>query len=223
MRLIQNDSLKQRFSAESHFEEQFSFPVLANTRLVFFPANSTLIHENAASPDLFYLVRGRTKLSHTLANGKTLITGFFTPPCFLGEMELIDPTSPAFAVQAIEDCWCLALTKAPIATQLLNDPVFLRHICIYLTHKDVSNLTQAARNQGFTAAQRLAAFILLTENHGQYHEQHTQVAQYLGISYRHLLYVIADFLHQGYLVKTPTGYRIHDRPALHRLAHDLAD
>lgn len=221
MRIIQNPTLKQKWLAESALSNQFSFSVTAACQLVFFAAKEPLIVEHQTADYLFYLVQGRTKLSHSLANGKTVITDFFTPPCFIGEMELIDPTSPAFAVTAVEDCWCLALKTAPIKDQLINDPVFLRQICLYLTHKEVANIRVAARNQAFTAAQRLANFILLTAHQNIYSEQHTQVAPYLGITYRHLLYVLAEFVQQGYLSKTPGGYRIDNRPALVHLARDL--
>jgi len=221
MHEIQNQALKQKLMTESAFQNQFSFPVTTATRLIFFAAKDTLIAEQATSKYLFYLVKGRTKLSHSLPNGKSVITGFFTPPCFIGEMELIDPTSPAFNVQAVEDCWCLALEKAQIREQLIKDPIFLRKICLYLTRKEVANIQTASRNQAFTASQRLADFILLTAHHNIYSEQHTQVAPYLGITYRHLLYVIADFVKRGYLVKTLAGYQIVNRSALIQLAHDL--
>lgn len=220
MREIQNDRLKEQFITTTHFREQFGFPVDDQTKLLFFPAREALVRANRESPYLLYLVRGRTKLSHGLANGKTIITGFFDPPCFIGEMELLDPTSPAFDVQAIQDCWCLALEKAQVADRLLTDATFLRRICVYLTRKDVANITVAARNEGFTATQRLAAFILQTANAGWYREQHTQVAQYLGISYRHLLYVLADLVQRHILEKTATGYRICDPAALQRLTQE---
>ncbi|WP_420910178.1 helix-turn-helix domain-containing protein [Mammaliicoccus lentus] len=51
-----------------------------------------------------------------------------------------------------------------------------------------------------------------------YDEKHTQVAQYLGVSYRHLLYVIADFVKKGYIEKEKSGYKILNLPKLKALA-----
>ena len=35
-----------------------------------------------------------------------------------------------------------------------------------------------------------------------------EIAEYLGVTYRHLLYVISDFVKQGILRKTAQGYQI---------------
>ena len=47
-----------------------------------------------------------------------------------------------------------------------------------------------------------------------YREQHTEAAEYLGVTYRHLLYVLAEFVKEGILEKTKTGYRIIDMEKL---------
>ena len=51
-----------------------------------------------------------------------------------------------------------------------------------------------------------------------YREKHTEVSEYLGVTYRHLLYVLADFVKKGFLKKTPQGYEITDMNALQKLA-----
>ncbi|GAX02461.1 transcriptional regulator [Secundilactobacillus pentosiphilus] len=113
----------------------------------------------------------------------------------------MDAQSEPFSVQVIDECYCLALPVPKYQTELLADPTFLRNVCIYLSHKNARNIKTASRNQGFTLSQQLAAFILLTAHNGYYNEKHTQVAEYLGVSYRHLLYVIAEFVKVGYLQK----------------------
>jgi len=65
---------------------------------------------------------------------------------------------------------------------------------------------------------KLASFILMTENNGVYREKHTEASGYLGVTYRHLLYVIAEFVKEGILAKSPTGYQILDRKRLNELA-----
>ena len=44
-------------------------------------------------------------------------------------------------------------------------------------------------------------------------------ADYLGVSYRHLLYVMAQFVEKGFLKKENRIYRIADKKALLQLAH----
>lgn len=60
----------------------------------------------------------------------------------------------------------------------------------------------------------------MTNHDNYYQEKHTQVAQYLGVSYRHLLYVIADFVSSGYLTKTEKGYFVALPSALKELGKE---
>lgn len=74
----------------------------------------------------------------------------------------------------------------------MNDTKFLRHLCIFLSQKAIGNKL--------------------------YREKHTEAADFLGVTYRHLLYVLADFVRCGYLKKTEQGYSIQDLTALRNIA-----
>ena len=66
------------------------------------------------------------------------------------------------------------------------------------------------RNQAYPLKVRFAEFILKMSVKGYYREPHTEVAEFLGVTYRHLLYVLAQFVENGLLKKTKRGYRIVD-------------
>lgn len=220
---INDANLVKQFILNSHYLAQFSTDITAQTQLIKFPAQSFIVKESATPEYIYYLVKGRAKLYDVMANGKVTLIDFFTPPCFIGEMELINPASTLYSVQAIEDCWCLAVSIRDNQSQLLNDPVFLKHVCIYLAQKNTRNIETASQNQSFSLAERLAAFILLTTYHPHYAEKHTQVAAYLGVSYRHLLYVLAQFVKAGYLVKDKPGYLVTNGTALQELSRDVTN
>ncbi|HAJ7559777.1 transcriptional regulator YeiL, partial [Escherichia coli] len=167
------------------------------------------------------LTRGRARLYATLANGRVSLIDFFAAPCFIGEIELIDKDHEPRAVQAIEECWCLALSMKHYRPLLLNDTLFLRKLCVTLNHKNYRNIVSLTQNQSFPLVNRLAAFILLSQEGDLYHEKHTQAAEYLGVSYRHLLYVLAQFIHDGLLTKSKKGYLIKNRKQLSGLALEM--
>ena len=50
-----------------------------------------------------------------------------------------------------------------------------------------------------------------------YQEPHAQAAAYLGVSYRHLLSVLAAFQREGLVEKTPEGYHLRDWAGLRAL------
>ena len=183
MKEIHNNDLKQQLMSESAFKDCFLTDVSADTRLFHFLARDYIVQEGQQPSWLFYLTRGRARLYATLANGRVSLIDFFAAPCFIGEIELIDKDHEPRAVQAIEECWCLALPMKHYRPLLLNE--------------------------------------LLSQEGDLYHEKHTQAAEYLGVSYRHLLYVLAQFIHDGLLTKSKKGYLIKNRKQLSGLALEM--
>lgn len=221
MKEVQDDVLKQQLINDSGYKAQFSVDVVRNTRLFYIAAGDYIVKEGSQPSYLFYLARGRAKLYATLPNGRISLIDFFCAPCFIGEIELVNKDHAPRAVQSIEECWCLALPMKPFRPQLLNDATFLRNLCVALSHKNYRNIVSLTQNQSFPLVNRLAAFILLTQHSDQYREKHTQAAEYMGVSYRHLLYVIAQFTRDGLLLKQKSGYAIINKPMLTALALEM--
>ncbi|MFD1230232.1 transcriptional regulator YeiL [Levilactobacillus namurensis] len=222
MHQLKNTTLIQQLATTSQFNHQFSTNLATKADLVLISAGDQVVTQGKAADTLWYLARGRTKLTTTLANGKIALIDFFTTPCFIGEMEFIDhqPTY-TFTVTALSDCWCFRLPVAPYRQRLLQDSHFLQQLCQYFVHKNYRNIQTATRNQSFPLVQRLAAFILLTAHNDQYTEKNTQVAEYLGVSYRHLLYVFSQLVKDGSLTRTHPGYHIINHQYLRSLAYDV--
>jgi CRP/FNR family putative post-exponential-phase nitrogen-starvation transcriptional regulator len=218
---IHNDAVKQQLILESGYKTRFSVDILRDTRLFQVAAGADIVKEGSQPAYLFYLVRGRAKLYASSANGRVSLIDFFSAPCFIGEIELVDADHEPRAVQAIEQCWCLALPMKQYRPLLLEDATFLRHLCIALSRKNYRNIVSLTQNQSFPLINRLAAFILLTQNCDIYREKHTQAAEYMGVSYRHLLYVIAQFTHENVLIKQKAGFIIKNKKRLIDLALEM--
>lgn len=221
MKEIHNEVVKQELILQSGYKERFSVDILRDTRLFEVAAGEEIVKVGQQPAWLFYLVRGRARLYATSANGRVSLIDFFTAPCFIGEIELVDADHEPRAVQATEACWCLALPMKQYRPLLLNDATFLRHLCIALSRKNYRNIVSLTQNQSFPLINRLAAFILLTQNCDIYREKHTQAAEYMGVSYRHLLYVIAQFSQEGVLIKQKAGYIIKNKSRLLNLAREM--
>ena len=219
MREIKNEAEINAEIQKSGFMKFFSFPADSFVKLVSFLPHEYIIKEGFLPSHLFFLTSGRAKLYITLANGKIALIDFFRAPCFIGEMELVGHTQDICSVQAIEPCLCLALPIAQCRKMLLSDPVFLREMYLYLGDKNSKNIRSLTKNQTYPLENRLAGFILLSTSTNIYQEKHTHTADYLGVSYRHLLYVIAQFVKKGFLQKENRSYQISNRQALLELAH----
>ncbi|MCE5041192.1 transcriptional regulator YeiL [Mammaliicoccus sciuri] len=204
MREIYNDKLKQDLIDQFNYLDLFGFDVQQHVKLFFISQKDHIIQDTQKPEYLFYLVKGKTKLYEYMENGQVSLIDFFAPSSFIGEMELID--EHVAPLNELKDT-------------LLTDPVLLKNLLSYIAHKNMKNIRTSTRNQSYPLSKRLASFILVTEQNGKYEEKHTQVAQYLGVSYRHLLFVIADFVQKGYLAKENNSYNILNMDELKKLAN----
>lgn len=198
--------------------DYFGTDIQPFTRIVQFEPDDVILREGEEPEYLYYLIEGRAKLFLTHENGRISLVNFLSAPCFIGEMELLEAQKYANGVKAITICTCFAIQTRLCKTQLLQDTRFLQHICVFLGKKAISNTDNYSRNQSYPLDVRLAAFILTTANNGYYRERHTEAAEYLGVTYRHLLYVLADFVKKGLVKKTPQGYHIENQAVLREIA-----
>lgn len=203
---------------EKNFLRQFSFDISPFVSIRTFDSVQPIVVEGEPPAFLYYMSSGRAKLYTTQENGRVSLIDFLGAPCFIGEMELLREDSLTRGVTAILPCRCYAVDMARCRGQLLSDPIFLRGLCLQLSRRLQTNTTFLCKNTAYPLENRLAAFILLTETGGFYRERHTEVSEYLGVSYRHLLYVLAAFVREGILEKTTAGYRIINRSRLQELA-----
>jgi len=221
MRIINHKQEVLKVLESSNFQSIYSFDVKHLTKLIQFEVDDEITVEGEIPEHLFYLVSGQAKLFVTLPNGKRTLIDFFNAPCFIGEMELLGVHTHSRSVQALVPCVCLALPLDLCRDQLLSDAGFLRKLSLYLGNKNMRNVASLAETKTYPLQNRLASFILLAAPNGHYKEMHGNAAEYLGVSYRHLLFVLADFVQKGYLVKTDKGYQVMNKKALVKLTKEM--
>lgn len=213
----QNELLKEYYN---HFplSDYFSFDICPYTSIVKFDSAENILCEGEKPDSLYYLISGRAKLFLSHENGRISLINFLNAPCFVGEMELLGAQEAANGITAITPCICYKILINKCRDKLLNDTKFLRYLCLFLSQKAIGNTDNYSKNQSYPLEVRLANFILLTSSNKMYREKHTEVADFLGVTYRHLLYVLANFVKRGYLKKTEQGYYIQDPITLRKIA-----
>ena len=199
----------------------FSFDIHPYTSIVKFDSTESILREGEPPSFLYYLIDGRAKLFLSQGNGRISLINFLNAPCFIGEMELLGAQEMANGVTAITPCTCYAIHIIKCKDLILNDTKFLRHLCLFLSQKAIVNTYIYSKNQSYPLEVRLANFILLTSCNHLYREKHTEVSEFLGVTYRHLLYVLADFVKRGFLKKIEQGYYIQDINALRKIAEGI--
>lgn len=202
------------------FRAYFSEELLAKAELFVYEKNDYIVRLDQKVEHLFFLLEGRAKIYKIHENGKRSLLQFLGTGDFIGELTLLDVEEQVKDVQAIDRCLCLAFPYTTAQTELLNDNHFLRMISKYLGRKVLLRVEHFSNNQNYELKYRLAAYMLQTEVDGIYHEKQTETAEFLGVSYRHLMYTLNEFVENELVEKQGKTY-ILNLTELSKLSKDL--
>ncbi|MBF4695985.1 transcriptional regulator YeiL [Fusibacter ferrireducens] len=211
-----DDHLKSKVEqCRNIFESVYAF-----IHVDIFEARENIVYFNREINHLHYLIRGKAKTSLVHENGRRSIIQFVEPDEFIGELSLIDVEKQPKDVVAISECICISIAFADAKAILLKDDKFLLTLSRYIGEKLLKRTWYYTKNQNYELKNRLAAHLLMSANKGIYQEKHTETAEFLGVSYRHLLYTFKIFQEEGLIVKQKKGYRV-DEKRLEILASDI--
>ncbi|MGC5325444.1 transcriptional regulator YeiL [Brevibacillus sp. SYSU BS000544] len=172
---------------------------------------------------LFFLIEGKAKVYLTLKNGKSLLIQFYKPLKVIGDIEFLYMNHANSNIQVIEDTYCLAIPMDIIRKQMIDDPAFLRFMCLSLGDKLFRLSKISSINLLYPLENRLASYILAHDDpsHESFTDSLTEVSELLGTSYRHLLRTFVNLEKQGAIRKTRKSVEILDRGMLEKLAEEL--
>lgn len=197
----------------------FSFDITPYAKIKEFRKNQLICREGDDLSDLVFLIKGNAKLFLTHENGKVTTIDFLKSPTLFGEMEFMKAQKFTNGIIALDKCVCILLSIRETEHLLRNDIKFLNYLCQFLCKKALRNTSNYATNQNYPLVNRLAKFILLYADGEIYNRKHTEVAEYLGVSYRHLLHVFALLCETNILQHTEKKeYIIKDFSSLAALA-----
>lgn len=212
-----SSQLKQHYL--QYYELDKIFPQSLHNQIFcrYYKKDEYLCLENEPISELYFVVKGKTKVIHSMENGKQSMVTFDTPLSILGEIEFMLDVESQNALQAVEDTIVLGISYQ-YKQQLIQYHPFLYFVSQYVCHKIIRNDQNNSINQIYTVSQRLCSYIVSkTENH-LFHDNYTHLAEYLGCSHRQLLRVLKSLCDQNILRKTGKGYEIIDETTLEQLA-----
>lgn len=217
MKKLSKDCIS-RYLAQQPLDRLFSFDITPFIEVHEFQRHEYIIQEGQTPYYLYYVISGKGKIYSTQENGKVTLLNFIQAGSFFGEIELLQNEHYSKGIQTSSTMYCFALPIKETKELLLHDALFLRHLCTFISHKATSLATKYVHGLTFPFENRLAEFLLLSSYQGIYNEKHTEICEYLGVSYRHLLYVLAQFVRDGILKKEGKGYRILNPQLLQSMA-----
>ncbi|MED3561086.1 transcriptional regulator YeiL [Bacillus xiapuensis] len=212
---------RQYFLERFSISHLFSFPIEEFMEVHEYKRDEWIIREGMRPDFLFYVIEGKAKIYVTHHNGKVSLINFINAQDYIGEMELLNEVYYTKGIQASTQTICFAIPFHHYRTQMLEDVIFLRELTEFLSIKATQMAAKYSQSLAFQLENRLADFILQTADEEVYKEKHVTVCDFLGVSYRHLLHVIAQFCDKGYLKKEGHHYRIQQPHKLNELSEML--
>ncbi|MGC6768825.1 transcriptional regulator YeiL [Enterococcus sp. LJL128] len=203
-------SSKKKLAANA---DLFSEKDLAESYITEFSSNQYIHKEGEELDFLFYILQGKAKILKNEENGKAVLIQFVKAGDIIGDLTLLEAETMTKDVVSIGSTVCLAIPIRYARTVLLNRNSFLRKISKYMGEKLLLRMDHFAANQTYELKYRLAELLLEVSVDDVYKEKHTEIAEYLGVSYRHLLHTLKQFREQGLIEKQNSVYVI-DRKGL---------
>lgn len=228
MEKVQDLRRLEEYYLKYHMDRLFSIDLLKEFELIKVNRLEYICLQEEPLEYLAFLVEGKAKVVKALANGKTLLISFYEPFEVIGDVELIKAIPAVCTVQALDTCYLLGLSIEKFRMVLQKDIKLLNFICNALAEKldQISNnssinLLYPLENRLASYIDRVAVNIDKIEGSRCFNENLTQLAELLGISYRHLLRTLNALCNSEILSRQKEGYIIKDEEKLRRLARAL--
>jgi CRP-like cAMP-binding protein len=128
--------------------------------------NQVVFSQGQAADCLYYLQKGRIKLTVTSEQGKEAVVGIIEREQFFGEGCLTGQRARIFMARAMECCEVTSITKEALAAALHDEPAFSELFIAYLLTRN-SRIEGDLIDQLFNSSEkRLARLLLLLANFG---------------------------------------------------------
>lgn len=182
--------------------------ILQQSYFIDYERNEKIVSQAAKLDYLFVLLSGKARIIQQEPNGKNLILQFLEAGDFIGELTLVKAEETPKDVIAIGSVRCLAIPLKVVEESLMKDVEFSTFIAQYIGKKLLLRMEHFSNAQTFELKYRLSALLLEVSVNDQYSENNTQIADYLGVSYRHLTHTFKYLRENGYIEKNKSGYLI---------------
>jgi CRP/FNR family cyclic AMP-dependent transcriptional regulator len=145
----------------------FLAKVGAGKTILEFHRNQSIFLQGDAADAVFYLQKGRVKLTVISEQGKEAVVAILEPGQFFGEGCLNGHPRRLATTTAMEDCLTTAITKEAMIATLHDEPAFSELFMSYLLSRN-SRIEEDLIDQLFNSSERrLARLLLLLANFGK--------------------------------------------------------
>lgn len=221
LKIIKDNSLLHKKIEEIDISSIFQKDLEKYMELLFFEKDEIIYNQGDELKGIYILLSGEIKVYFSLSNGKENILRKLRAPRIFGEIEFMVKEPAPSTVQVLEDSYCIYLPLKKCRELLLNDLVFLRNIAYNLSEAIYRSNVKASINQGLSPKNRVIAYILNNEKDEKFICNMKEMAEFTGISERHIFRILNELIQNGYIIKEKNYYRIAEREELEELTEDF--
>ena len=158
---------------------------------------------------LYVMLSGKAKVCMSDASGRNLLLCYYVSEGIMGDVELMMGRNEAISsVQAVSAVECIGLPLSVYAPALLSHLPFALRAAKGLAVKLYDSVASTTEIILRPFEARLSGYLLQSAQGGVFSERLTDVAEQLGVSYRHLLRALKALCEGGVLEKRKDGYHI---------------
>lgn len=223
MKYIHNRETIQNILQEHQFLLHFSFDIQPYIQITEYSKGEYIIRGTESLTHIYYLIKGTAKLYEFHKNGRQSLINFFTPPSFFGIPEFFELNKRPFPLVAHTSCLFIEVDTLRCRSKLLQDAQFLQFCCSIAFRQNVIQNRRYMHLTSSPSRNNFAACLVLLQNNGILSFTYTELAEYLAISYRHLMRLISDMCEEGIIERTPKGIKILDWDKIHSLVEEIQD
>jgi cAMP-binding proteins - catabolite gene activator and regulatory subunit of cAMP-dependent protein kinases len=203
------------------FDKEIPSVILENGKKRTFKKNDNIYKINSKITHCYFILSGTVKIYIDHKNGRRSILDFAGGSDWLGELSLFCKESDIKENKVLQEVECLEFDMDKLHTLCRENAEVSFYFASYISNKLLTRSYRMSENLNYSLENRLATFILQYEQKGIYNISHTDVSEYMNVSYRHVLYVIKQFCENGILAKDrEKGYIISDMEKLKQLREE---
>ena len=179
-----------------------------------YPRRAIIFSQGSRADTVFYLERGRVKLSVVSRQGKEAVIAILPPGSFFGEGSLAGQTVNVATATAFIDCSVLTFKKREILVTIRKNPDFAEFFITYLLQRN-ARIEEDLVDQLFNSSEkRLARLLLLLAHFGKDEEPESvrvsqeTIARMIGTTRPRVSFFMNKFRRLGF-IDYEKGLRVH--------------
>lgn len=179
-----------------------------NFEVIHLKHNDELINEYSSENNLYLIDKGIYKIYEYHKNGKISLIQYLESGDLIGELGLLGVESQKKVVLSHGESSVIKIKEFDYIHVLKDDSNFLKYLSINLATKLLSRTHHFTEMQQYKLKPRLLRHIQRTHIEGIVDENFTYLSQYLGTSYRHLMFILKELTDDDIIEKVDKIYRI---------------